>query len=296
MNLSDRFKIIFSHPLGFILLWITVFGLIAFLGRILEPFAIRITNDTLKLAVIHISSVFAVFCAITIISGLYRTSHLAGFTARVLKIALLPSLLFFVATMMAIRQFPSSTGFILINGISMIILAFILGELLSREVIHPGHLIPVALVLAIVDFWSVGQGPSSEIARQASDFVKTGGYEKDLTPPWTMFLLLRYPQPITSEIYSFLGIGDLVILSFFVGCIHRFNFPKFISYASLVLGTILAVVIANSLAQGIPALPVIAVLFIAVNIKNLPMRKQDILISLAVLIILLVILLFAKFR
>lgn len=279
---------VFSHPIGYLLIWIVTFGLVALLGRNLSSHIDAIESDSLNFLVLHISGFISVVIAISIIIGGYRISHLGNYNAKSLKLALIPSLIVFALSVIAVRMIPSSLLLVMLNGLSLITTSFLLGELLSREVVKVGHLLPVAAVLTLVDFWSVSQGPSKQIAQTAVEFAETGGYAKEVVPPFVSFLLLNFPQMATDRINSFIGVGDLVILAFFIGCIHRFNLPKPQSYAVLIVGPAIAVITANLIGKGIPALPIIAVLFILINIRHLKLDKKEIFISISAIVFLIV--------
>jgi hypothetical protein len=279
---------VFSHPIGYLLIWIVAFGLFALIGRMLAGHVDAIASDSTHILVLHVSAIIAVLTAILIIIGGYRISHLGNYSSRSLKLALIPSLLIFILTIIAVRSMPTSLALVMSNGIFLIITSFLLGELLSREVIKAGHLLPVAIVLALVDFWSVSQGPSKQIAQKAAEFTESGGYAQEVVPPFISFLLLNFPQLATDKIYSFIGVGDLIILAFFIGCIYRFNLPKMQSYAALIAGPTISVMTANIIGKGIPALPVIAVLFILVNLRHLSLSRKEIVISIIAVVFIII--------
>jgi hypothetical protein len=279
LKIRERLKIIFNHPLGYVITWIVAFGIIALSGRSLAGYTESIENKQQLLLALNISMIATVLIAIGIIAAGFRTSHFKQYSKRALLITGGINLVIFLSSAYLIRLTPGSVSLIVINGLSLVIFSFSVGELLSREVLSSGHLIPVAVVLALVDFWSVIGGPSRQIAKDIAEFAGKEGYTQNLPPPWTSFLLLRFPQFLMREIYSFLGIGDLVILAFLIGCIHRFNLPVKASYSALILGTVLAVLVANLLVKAIPVLPVIALLFILANFRHLHMKKSDLLIS-----------------
>lgn len=284
---------IFSHPIGYVLLYIIVFGVILAIGQVAEGWLKQ--QEKISHALLIASGTISIFFAITIIVMAFRTSHLLKYGTRELLIAIIPTLVLFVATMLLVREFPGSAFLIMINGILLIVLAFILGELLSREVMNPGHLLPVAAVLALVDFWSVEKGPSKQVVEQITEFAEKEGFAGEIAPPFVSFLLLRFPQFITDEIYSFLGVADLVILAFFAGCVHRFNLSVKLSYFAMIAGPVLAILIANILERGIPALPVIALLFVMVNINHMKLKRKELIQSIAAVIFILIIIMALRF-
>ncbi|MFH1515308.1 MAG: hypothetical protein ABIG42_07595 [bacterium] len=275
MKIGRKFSDVLTHPVGYILLWIVSFGLILLIGKFLSGNIDSIRQDSLHTLILHISAILSLLPAIVLIVSGYRISHISAYSSRMMLITLIPAIILFILTIIAVRTFPASLPLVVTNGLFLLIISFLLGELLSREVTHPGHLLPVALILVLVDFWSVFRGPSKHVAESARQFAESGGYAQDTAPPLITFLLLNFPQISTDKIYSFMGIGDLIIIAFFIGCIHKFNFPLKRSYASLIIGPVLAVLAANLIGQSIPALPVIAVLFVAVNIGHMKLGKSQ---------------------
>jgi hypothetical protein len=273
-------------PSGFVILYIVTYGIILAVGRCSSENVDPLYST--RFLVSAISHAISTLIAIFIIVGGFRVSHLERYSAKAILISIIPVIAIFVASMLAVRAHPTSALFIMLNGLCLIMFAFLAGELLSREILNPGHLIPVAAVLTLVDFWSVGHGPSSKIARQVTEFAQSGGFTGEVVPDFTSFLLLRFPQFITTEIISFLGVSDILILAFLVGCIHKFNLPQIQSYAALIAGPVIAVLIANIIGKGIPALPVIALIFLFTNIKHLKMQKNDIAISILVIVVIII--------
>ena len=296
MKARERYSLIFKQSSGYMLTWIVSFGLIMLMGRILSPYVSKIQSIPLITVVLNVSALLTVGLAVGIVAGGFRISHLANYSKRALLISLAAAAVFFILTAFLVRSKPDSTWLIMLNGMGLIIISFSVGELLSREVLHSGHLIPTVLVLALVDSWSVSKGLSGQIAHKVTEFANKGGYSGTTPPPWSSFLLLRYPQIAAKEIYSFIGVGDLVIIAFFIGCIYRFKLPPVISLFALVGGAVLAVLVANTINKPIPALPVIATLFLLVNIRRLSMKKNDIVISAIVLAIIIIVILFLSLK
>jgi hypothetical protein len=296
LRIQERYRLIFRKPLGYVLTWIVIFGLMMLAGRIFSPIVNSIENKQTLDFVQIISGVFSVFIAISIIAGGFRVSNLSEYSRKSLFISGLVAAFIYIFSAFLVRIEPLSAWLILLNGLGLVILSFVVGEFLSREVIHSGHLIPTVLVLALVDTWSVTRGLSGNIAHKVTEFASKGGYSGTIAPPWSSFLLLRYPQFASKDIYSFIGIGDLIIIAFFTGCVFRFKLPVFLSFFSLIGGTVMAVLIANIIGKPIPALPVIATLFLIVNIKHLSMKKNDIIISAITLAIIVIVILFLSLK
>ena len=297
LSIKGRLKLLLNNPLGYVLTWIVAFGIIYLCGRNAARYIEKIQDEQRLSLLLNVSALTTVIIAMVMITSGFRISHFSNYSKKSLLITAAVSLGLFIISAILIRQSPGSVPLILVNGLLLIILSFTIGEMLSREVVNSGHLVPVAVVLAIVDFWSVSLGPSKKIAQQVAEFAGKEGYSLNLPPPWMSFLLLRFPQFLMREIYSFVGIGDLVIIAFFIGCIHRFKLPVIASYSSLILGTALAMLIANLLEKALPVLPVIALLFLVINFRYLSMKRSDIAVSaIAIAFIIAVIIMVNLFR
>jgi|GEM_PF-5743481 len=171
-------------------------------------------------------------------------------------------------------------SWILVNTVALLACANALGFAIAREIQQSGHLIAVALVGLTVDLWSVYQGPSKEIAAAVIDQVEAGVYQGEVAPSWISFLLLRFPVPGSPEIQAMMGVGDLVFLAFFFGCVVRFGLNPMRNFIGLTLGIVGTLLLVNILHEAfaipaIPALPILAPLFILLNVTQLRMDARE---------------------
>lgn len=212
---------------------------------------------------------------------------LAGFAQPKVRPAAL-----WIALMLAALLFTGSTwwmreqglyndpSWILVNTVALLACAHVMGFAIAREIQQSGHLIAVALVGLTVDLWSVYQGPSKEIAKAVIDQVEQGVYHGEVAPSWISFLLLRFPVPGSPEIQAMMGVGDLVFLAFFFGCVVRFGLNPMRNFIGLTLGILGALLLVNVLHEmynipAIPALPILAPLFILLNVTQLRMDARE---------------------
>lgn len=174
----------------------------------------------------------------------------------------------------------NNPGLALIAGIALMGWTTSLGFGLARGIQHSGHLIAVALVGLMVDIWSVRGGPSHEVATQVTQAIEQGVYVGATAPPVVTFFLLRFPFPGYGAIQAMLGAGDLVFLAFFFGCMAKFHLPVLRNFLGLTLGLVGALALAQWAHEAfglpaIPALPILAPLFVLLNVKYLRMSKHE---------------------
>lgn len=174
----------------------------------------------------------------------------------------------------------NAPAWILVNTLALLAAASAAGYAIAREIQQSGHLIAVALVGVTVDMWSVFQGPSKQIASSVIDAVERGVYTGEVAPPWISFLLMRFPVPGVPEIQAMMGVGDVVFLAFFFGCVVRFGLPPTLNFVGLTLGVVGSMLLVNILhalyeIPAIPALPIIAPLFILLNAGRLRMDARE---------------------
>lgn len=119
-----------------------------------------------------------------------------------------------------------------------------LGSKVAAGVLHPGHLLPVALLSAAVDLWSVSapQGVTHHITQ---------------SPSLLNLLTLRVAIPPSRAPEPMIGFGDVVFAALYHHASQRLDLPIARTRAALMGGLVLAGVaaIAVELPGGVPALP-----------------------------------------
>jgi len=178
-------------------------------------------------------------------------------------------------------------GLLVYNTIALLTAASCLGIWLSTEIQKVGHLLPVCLIAALVDYLSVAHGPSSVVLNQLKEHA---GYISAGIPhhaPLASYLLLRYPH-IGSGLDMMIGVGDLAFFALLAGVVAKFGLSRF-NIPLLALWGFAASAYSIFLQAGIPALPFIGIGFIITNVNKMEMDRTEWIITVSFVIGLLLI-------
>jgi hypothetical protein len=118
----------------------------------------------------------------------------------------------------------------------------LLGSVVGAAIDHPGHLIVVAVVSALVDAFSVlhPSGPTAQLVQvQAAIDV----------------LILPWPILGTDRIEPILGVGDIAFAAIYAAAARRHGLPLRRTLAALAAGLCVTLVVVLVTGMGIPALP-----------------------------------------
>lgn len=292
-----RFWLAQVAPLTGLLLYFAVYAPFAVAFAALLPFA-ELDRDWGHWLVPFLASWTACFLAL---GFAMHGQALLGFAqprlqGRVLLAALLLSGgLFAGSTLLMQRQgLYNDPAWVLLNSLALLGSTSAIGYAVAREIQRSGHLIAVAVVGLVVDLWSVARGPSQKIAESVINAAEQGVYRDEVAAPLVSFLLLRFPVPGDTAIQAMLGAGDLVFLGFFFGCVVRFGFAPLVNYLGLTLGLVGSLLLVNWLHMefgipAIPALPILAPLFVLLNFRKMRMSPGEWRITLVFVILLVVI-------
>jgi hypothetical protein len=163
-----------------------------------------------------------------------------------------------------------------INTVALLFTGYVIGYWLTGELEKAGHLIPVSILGALVDIWSVFQGPSRSVGEQAVEHVsrqiETGAWQ---APPIGTFALLNFPHPGAEYMTPIFGFGDLVFIAVFIGGSKRFGLSIWKNVLLVIAGLWLSVIAAFATNNPIPALPFICGLFLIGNFRKLDLSKKE---------------------
>ena len=188
------------------------------------------------------------------------------------------SLIFFALTAVISRAtYNQFEGLLVFNVFALVSAAATFGVWLSTEIEKPGHLLPVCIIAAGVDIISVARGPSSIVVEQISKHMEYIAAGLTHLPPYTSFLILRYPQP-GQGLGLMLGVGDLAFFAVLAGSVIRMELPR-INIPLLALWGYCALVVSIFLQVSIPALPFIGLGFVLWNIKRIKLNRAEMLIT-----------------
>jgi len=191
----------------------------------------------------------------------------------------LSTLAWWVATMMLARMDFEWRWFHALNSVVLLIATFGIGFWLAGELEKSGHLLPVAILGALVDVWSVFLGPSKAVGEKVVDhidsvpeMVSTGTW---IPPPVVSFLLVHFPQPGADFMAPTFGFGDWVFIGMFLAGSNKFGIPVTKTVWLVLLGMALSLAISYGFNAPVPALPFICGSFLAGNFRQLKMTSKE---------------------
>ncbi|WP_136806050.1 hypothetical protein [Desulfosediminicola flagellatus] len=161
-----------------------------------------------------------------------------------------------------------------IHTANLLFFACVLGSWLTEPLKRPAELIPLCLVMSLIDIFSVFQGPTRELT---SNLVGYYGSGQPGPPPLVDYILIKLPLPGQSSLLPVFGVSDWIMIVMLSAAaakfgmndniLHRFGKVYFPVAAMGLVATILA---ARELDMYLPALPMIAVCFLAVMSFKFP--------------------------
>jgi len=149
-----------------------------------------------------------------------------------------------------------------VSTIGLISAAAMIGRIIASRIDEIAFLIPLCLVAAIADLWSVFYGVTSELITKKSVMLD--------------YLLIKYPSLGSAQLRQFIGISDFLFAAIFMGCALNFKLNIKKTYISFILAFVTTFVIVAATGTGIPAIPILAAFFMAVNYSILKVNYEDI--------------------
>jgi len=230
-------------------------------------------------------------CLFLLLPALKEISDMHYNPRSLLGIAVLALIVFLVTAIMSRAAFDRYEGILVYNTFALLIAASCLGLWLSSEIQKAGHLLPLCIIAAGVDYLSVARGPSSAVLDKLEQHVEMVSAGIPHHPPLVSYLILRYPQ-LGSGLDMMIGVGDLAFFGLLVGAVVKFGLPR-INIPLLAFWGFLASVFSIALylshgVSGIPALPFIGIGFIIINLRKMKLDRTEWLITLSFVIAILI--------
>ncbi len=146
------------------------------------------------------------------------------------------------------------------------------GRLLSRLIRDMNMLLPIAVVLILVDVFTVFYGPTGEALKKAPELVSS--------------LSVGLPEvgsaagPEGGKGLTFIataGLGDFIFLGLFFAATWRYGlrFNRTFWFIFALMAVTMLAFLALPFLPGVPLLPAIAVAFIAANVGEFEFSKQE---------------------
>lgn len=170
---------------------------------------------------------------------------------------------------------------------NLIVFSLLIGGWLVHSLKRVVDLILLCFVMSLADLYSVFIGPSKSFAHNISKFY-TGGMPG--IPPFSDFLLIKFPATGSHLPYPLFGVSDWLIIVFLSAAVLKFNLSdnligksiasmhqakRFSPYLPVsVVGLVFAVLLANLTHIFLPALPLIAGFFIVYLLIRFPESRQ----------------------
>ncbi|MDY0004878.1 MAG: hypothetical protein RBU30_26505 [Polyangia bacterium] len=166
------------------------------------------------------------------------------------------------------------------SSAALVAMTLVVGNWLAGELERPGHLLPVCVIGALADLWSVLSGPTRQIGErtaahleQASAELARGGAPPP--PPWPSFLVFHWPQVGGGGMASLVGFGDLVFLALLLAGARRFGLGAGRALGLVASGLCLAMGLSLALGRPLPALPFLCGLFVLGNLPWLRLTRRE---------------------
>ena len=157
---------------------------------------------------------------------------------------------------------------------NLIVFACFLGNWMVVPLKRPAEIVPLCVVAALADSFSVFSGPTKHMAASVSTY-----YEKGMAgiPPLADFLIVKIPLPYAEELVPFFGVSDWIVVVFLTATAYKFGLndniigkginnakktPKVLFFPIAAAGLCLAVVVAGATNIFIPALPFVVILYL----------------------------------
>ncbi len=165
---------------------------------------------------------------------------------------------------------------------NLIVFAAVFGNWLASPLKRPAELVPLCLVVALSDIFSVFAGPTKQFAGTISQYYE-GGMEG--IPPLVDFILVKMPLPGQKFFMPVFGITDWIVIVLLSAGAVKFNMDdnllltrkarsgrrgQLFFFPVAGLGLILSIVAARELNLYLPALPLIVLVFLGVMTVRYP--------------------------
>jgi hypothetical protein len=159
----------------------------------------------------------------------------------------------------------------ILSDLSIICGAVCIGKLVVHYIEERSWIVPIALVAMVADVWSVTWGPTAVLMEASTDKMR--------------HFLIYYPLLGASELFEdafhelgpYIGMGDVIFLSIFLELVRKFDLHAQLSRLAFVVALLVPITLASFAEKGIPALPFMSAMFLAVNFRRLEFKKSDLL-------------------
>jgi len=187
----------------------------------------------------------------------------------------------------AVRWEINTPLFYMVYTANLIVFANLLGAWLIKALKREAELILVCVVMGLADLFSIIRGPTLHVVEAITTYYEAGMAGP---PPFVDFLLIKIPVPGLDHLQPVFGVSDWIIIVFLSAATVLFKIndnlagrglyrmaaesrPSFY-FPVAAAGLAAAIFTADLLNRFIPALPVIAGLFICFLLIRYPAARQ----------------------
>lgn len=169
---------------------------------------------------------------------------------------------------------------------NLIFFSCVLGNWMTTPVKRPAEIIPLCIVVAFSDLFSVFSGPTKHLAKNIAVYYESGMQGQ---PPFIDYLLVKIALPGTETLMPVFGVSDWIIIAFLSAAACKFNMndsitgkglcdirrkPNFLFCPIAAAGLIISIIIAQTSDIFIPALPFVVFVFLAYMLIRYPKMRR----------------------
>jgi hypothetical protein len=161
-----------------------------------------------------------------------------------------------------------------IHTANLLFFACVLGHWLTEPLKRPAELIPLCLVMSLIDIFSVFKGPTRQLTSSLVGYYSSG---QSGPPPLVDYILIKLPLPGQSSLLPVFGVSDWIMIVMLSAASAKFGMNdnvlhrvKGVYFPVAGMGLIAAILAAREFDMYLPALPMIAVFFLAVMAYKFP--------------------------
>jgi hypothetical protein len=137
-----------------------------------------------------------------------------------------------------------------VESLAKIVFGASAGLWISLMITSVGQVVLIAVLIILVDFYSVFLGPTRRMVESGS--------------PWLDHLTISLPT-MGLDAASRLGISDIIFFSLFIGCTLCFSLRRVTTALAMTVSLLGTMVVGVILDIGVPALPLMSVAFLLAN-------------------------------
>ncbi|MCG8687549.1 MAG: hypothetical protein MI892_21925 [Desulfobacterales bacterium] len=265
---------------GIFLFWVlSVFGFYA-LGRLLPNDAWQVYE--------YVTILGGIVC-LGLVTQFYRIYIEPGIQGKTIRriIWLVVSVLIFLSGYWATAFLGVKHNFLMaVHTANLVLFACVLGNWLVSPLKRSAELVPLCMVVALSDMFSVFAGPTKQFASSITGYYRQGA---DGIPPFVDFILVKLPFPGNDMFIPVFGITDWIIIVLLSAGAAKFEMDDNLLPETMIgtkkrsclvffpvagLGLILSITGARFLGAYLPALPFIVVVFLAIMAMKYPGIRQ----------------------